>query len=355
MAFARRAPSANVAASIKEAAAPEPVEKDGANVPTNFAQLVSTGSTLLDLTISGTRTERGGIPGGIIVEIFGPSGAGKTALLSEIAASTQSQGGHVKFLDPEARLDKEYSEIYGVNVKEHFEYSRPDTVSGMFADDIWGWKSPATNFFNTIAADSLAALSTDLEMDNDDGDKMGMRRAKEFSEGLRKTCRLIAKNNWLIACSNQIRMGTDGKAQPAGGNAVGYYSSLRLQVKPGFPVSKIKKKVKVGAKSKEIEGIIGIYSEVYVFKSSVDIPYRSCPLSIVFGYGIDTIRDELQYYKDMTGDSAYNVFDKTVVGLEAACIYIEQNGLAERLKDRTVGLWNEVQAKFKMTRMRKQR
>lgn len=353
MALLRRPSTSGIAADIRENDDSVANVPSGANVPTNFATTVSTGSTLLDLAISGGRLERGGIPGGIIVEIFGPSGAGKSALLSELSASTQSRGGKVKFLDPEARLDKSYTEIYGVNIKEDFEYSRPDTVSGMFIDEIWGWDAPNKDVINMIAADSLAALSTNLEMDNDDGDKMGMRRAKEFSEGLRKTCRLIAQNNWLIAMSNQIRMGDGGKVTTPGGQGVPFYASLRMQVKPGYPVSKIVKKKKVG-KIEETK-VMGIYSEVTIVKSSVDDPWRTAPLSIVFGYGIDTIRDELQYYKDRTGETTYNCFDKTYASMDAAIAYIEENNMKRKLQDRTIALWNEVQTKFKTNRRVKDR
>lgn len=354
MALIRRGLSQEIVSTNDEE--PDSPVPSGANVPVNFDTTISTGSTLLDLAISGGRLERGGIPGGIILEIFGPSGAGKSALLSELSASTQNRGGKVKFLDPEARLDKSYTEIYGVSIQDKFEYSRPDTVSGMFIDEIWSWDAPNKGFINMIAADSLAALSTNMEMNNDDGDKMGMRRAKEFSEGLRKTCRLIALNNWIIACSNQIRMGEGGKDTTPGGKGVPFYASLRIQIKPMFPTSKIVKKMKVGSKSKEIEHVMGIYSECYIAKSSIDKPYRKAPLSIVFGYGIDTIRDELQYYKDMTGESTFNVFgDKGIMSMDTAIKYIEENELKLKLQDRTIGLWNEIQEKFKITRKIKDR
>jgi RecA/RadA recombinase len=355
MALVRRGSvAAGVAADAKDVEENESVAApSGANVPTNFDTTVSTGSTLLDLAISGGRLERGGIPGGIIVEIFGPSGAGKSALLSELAASTQKRDGKVKFLDPEARLDLAYSEIYGISVKDRFEYSRPDTVSGMFLDEIWGWDAPNNGAINMIAADSLAALSTNMEMDNDDGDKMGMRRAKEFSEGLRKTCRLIARNNWLIACSNQERMGEGGKTTTPGGKGVPYYASLRINIKPAFPTSKIIVKKKMG--SKDIEKVIGIYSEATIVKSSVDDPWRKCPVSIIFGYGIDTIRDELQYFKDYRGGTSYDCFDRTFAAMNQAIAYIEEKGYKTKLQDRTIELWNEIQTKFKIDRRVKDR
>ena len=190
------------------------------------SKVISTGSTLLDLAISGGRIRGGGVPGGIIMEVFGPSGSGKTAILSELCASSQANGGEVCFLDPEARLDRQYCNIYGLSLPDK-AYYRPDTVTEMFTF-IEEWSPSSSDTINVIAADSLAALSTETEME--DRDKMGMRRAKEFSEGLRKTCRLIANKEWLIACSNQVREGVMGEVTP-GGKGIPFYSSLRIRVR----------------------------------------------------------------------------------------------------------------------------
>ena len=170
---------------------------------------ISTGSTLLDLAISGGRVRGGGLPGGVLVEIFGPSGSGKTVLLSEIAGFIQRQGGEVKFHDPEARLNQQFATMFGMELKEG-DYYQPDTVPEVF-ETVRAWKPPQKEgIIHGIMADSLAALSTDMEMDKKDGDKMGMRRAKEFSEELRKTCRILKQNNFLMVCSNQVRINVDG-------------------------------------------------------------------------------------------------------------------------------------------------
>ena len=110
-------------------AEPEPV-KTTSNKG-DFTAVVSTGSTLLDLAISGGRIRGGGVPSGILLEIYGPSGTGKTAVLAEMCAATQVKGGHVKFLDPEARLDQEYMRIYGMELEKD-EYYMPDTVNEVF-------------------------------------------------------------------------------------------------------------------------------------------------------------------------------------------------------------------------------
>ena len=124
-----------------------------------------------------------------------------------------------------------------------------------------------------------------------------MRRAKEFSEGLRKTCRTFAKKNVLMVCSNQIRDGgPNGTKTIPGGNAVPFYSTVRMQVSPGYPKSKITKEKTIrGAKQKKV---IGIQSTVKITKNSLDDPFREVPIFLVFGYGIDDVRGNLMWYKD---------------------------------------------------------
>jgi RecA/RadA recombinase len=100
----------------------------------DFGTVISTGSTLLDLAISGGRIRGGGLPGGILVEVFGPSGSGKTVLLSEIAGAVQRQGGSIMFKDPEARLNPQFAKLFGLELKEG-DYSNPDTVNEVFKAD----------------------------------------------------------------------------------------------------------------------------------------------------------------------------------------------------------------------------
>lgn len=313
---------------------------------------LSTGSTLLDLCIAGKRCEDGGIPGGIILEVYGPPGSGKTAILSEICSSSQRKGGKVQFMDPEARLDSEYARIYGVKLEAE-NYSRPNTVSEVFGL-VFGWepdnplKSDNTSRFckaiNVIATDSLAALSTDIELEK--GDKMGMRRAKEFSEGLRKTARIIRNNNWVIACSNQVREGDYGETTP-GGHAIPYYASLRIRV---GQVGKIERKAKLPS-GKEVKKVIGIESECYVKKSTIDDPYRACSIFIEFGHGISDIMGNLQYIKDTYGNSMYECPDnKKYQGVDQAIIHVEELNLQTQLRQLTIKTWREIEEKFNRPR-----
>ncbi|HUU86952.1 MAG TPA: hypothetical protein VMX17_04275 [Candidatus Glassbacteria bacterium] len=311
-------------------------------------ELVSTGSTLLDLAISGGRYRGGGIPTGIIVEIFGPSSAGKSSLLTESASYVKNKGGQVMFLDPEARLDQEYARTYGLELEKE-NYHRPDTVTEFF-DLIWNWKPKNADKINMIAGDSLAALSTIMEMV--DGDKFGMRRAKEFSEGLRKTCRLIANSNWLVFCSNQERESPSGITTP-GGKGIPYYSSLRIRITPEFKGSRIKKTKTIDGKTHE--KVIGIKSVCEIKKSSIDEPFRQAPVSIIFNYGIDSIRDELQWMKDARGLKKYDCFGEECATIEKAISLIEENNLQDKLKNATIDLWQEINEAFKIERKRKLR
>jgi len=312
----------------------------------NWGTMLSTGSTILDLALTGTRVRGGGCPGGILIEIYGKSGSGKTSILSELGGSAQAKGGDVTFMDTEARLDEEYAKTYGLRIPKG-AYHRPDTVTELF-EFMASW-NPNPKFLNVFAADSLAALSTDLELEK--GDKMGMRRAKEFSEGLRKYCRLISEKNWLVACSNQVRQGDYGDVTP-GGKAVEFYASARISVNAQVKNRVIRKKKING---KEFERVIGIQSDCIVTKSSIDKPYRTAPIYIMFDYGIDDIRGNLQYNKDMKGDTTYDVIDKTYASMDAAIAYIENNKLEAKLREATIDLWYEIEKKFQVTRKPKAR
>jgi len=325
----------------------KPVER---KKPLDYARVISTGSTLLDLAISGGRRHGGAIPAGIIVEIFGPESTGKTALAAEISASIQAKGGGTKFADPEARLDKEYCEIYGFHLNEKEDYSRPDTVTELF-DAIWEWETKP-DVVSGYIADSIAALSTKMEME--DEDKMGMRRAKEFSQGLRKTCRKISSNDKLIILTNQIRDTNNAmgeKEQSTGGHAVKFYCSLRLKTAFEFPQKYIKRSATMSDKVKA-EKVIGVNITVKVVKSAVDDPYREAPVKLVFGYGIDDIRANLEYLKKMKGLTKYHAVDKDWQSIDGAIAYMEEKGENHilTLKEEVITLWEEIESKLKTER-----
>jgi len=318
----------------------------------NIGTVISTGSTLLDLAISGERVRGGGIPGGIMVEGFGPEGAGKTVLLCEIGGDIQRKGGQDIFLDPEARLNKRFAEMFGINIGEA-AYDMPDTVEKMF-DCIKNWEPEPDDVVHGILADSLAALTTEMEIEG--SDKYGMRRAKEFSEGLRLRCREIRQKNLLLVCSNQVR--TDVNSGPygppdesPGGRAIKFYSSLRLR----FHAPK-KNKVKKTIHGKKVERTIGIDARVYVAKSTVGKPYREAIIPIIFDYGIDDIRANLQFIKDNKGSKVYTLGKEDLSNsMDKAIEMIEQDELEQKLKDEVINLWESIEAQFASVRRPKRR
>lgn len=319
----------------------------------NFGTVISTGSTLLDLAISGGRVRGGGLPGGILVEAFGPSGSGKSVLLSEIAGKVQRQGGEIKFADPEARLNTQFAKLFGLHLKEE-DYSTPDTVTQVFKA-VREWEPTNLKVINGIFADSLAALSTDFEMEAKEGDKMGMRRAKEFSEELRKTCRIVAQNNYLMVCSNQVRINMDAgpygqKYISPGGESIGFYSSLRLR----FSKPEKIKSTKITIGKKEVQRVIGVETTIEVFKSSIDKPYRTAPLTIVFDYGIDNLADSIQYVKDYTNSKVYCLDGQELSNSKDTAVrMIEDGNLENKLKEEVTDIWEMIELRFKSERKAK--
>ena len=327
--------------SVKKSAELKPL----GDIVITWKDVLSTGSTLLDLAISSGRIKGGGIPGGILIEIYGRSGSGKTSILSELCGSAQAKGGAIQFQDPEARLDEEYAKTYGVNIPAK-DYYQPDTVTEMFRNfDKW---NPPSDKINVSANDSLAALSTELEMEK--GDKMGMRRAKEFSQELRTKARLINKRNDILACSNQVRQGTYGDTTP-GGNAIGFYASLRISVNQKeklYAEKEITWDDGKGnkTKSKKIKRAFGILSHCIISKSSIDKPYREVLIYIVFDYGIDDVRGNLQWLKDTLGLTTYKAVNKTYQRIDQAIDWIEKNDLEDDLRDEVIQIWEEVEERF---------
>jgi len=313
--------------------------------------VLSTGSTLLNLAAFGDRTRGGGLPGGIMVEIYSQSGLGKTALASEICGCAQRDGGDIRFVDPEGRLDRAYAQIYGVSIPKD-KYARLHLVSDII-EDFMAWDPPNKNAINVYVTDSLAALSTNLEMDKED--KMGMRRAKELSTLFRKGSIQIAEGHKLMICTNQLREGDKGTFTP-GGKAVGYWASIRIELTRITQYTKgivnkdheIMESITVGSKNRSVEQVIGIRSMAKITKNSCDSPFRTAPVALVFNYGIDDIRENLQYVKDMTGNTSFLCPDgKSYVSLKDAIRYVEQNQLEEELQEEVIDIWEGISKAFK--------
>lgn len=325
----------------------------------NFESVVSTGSTLLDLTISGTRIRGGGIPSGILVEIFGPSGHGKTTLLGEIGASAQRKGGFFILGDAEHRITRHYARIMGIKVTEE-NYKTPDTVKECM-DLILNTPETGNGVIDVTGIDSIAVLLSEMDQ-SEDGDKRGSARAKELHRLVRYTKSEIAKKTRLVVFTNQIQdvqsetgMPSFGgpKEKTPGGHAVPFMASLRIRVGPS-PEKKLIQEVSMAGK--KIEQSIGIVSRCKVIKSTVDKPFRETDIYIIYDYGIDDIRANLRFLKKYTGDAVYAIGDERLgQSIDTAMDLIERNNMENDLREATINLWEEIQEKFKQNRKPKER
>ena len=154
-----------------------------------------------------------------------------------------------------------------------------------------------------------------------------------------------------MVCTNQIRQNFDAgpfgqKYTTPGGEAVGFYSSLRLKT------NVLKKIVKeVTFRGKEISRVVGVEVEIEVFKSSIDRPYRKAPLTIIFDYGIDDIRQNLQFLKTYGKSKTYILGDRSLdMSMDKSIAIIEEENLTERLRQEVILLWNKIELQFKSNR-----
>lgn len=249
---------------------------------------VSSGSILLDTIIRNARD--GGFPVGRIIECFGPPGSGKSLLASHVLANTQKLGGLAVFIDTEAALSKEFLVTIGVDITKMIRINIP-TVEDTFStiDSIIQYTKENPQIpFTSIVWDSLAGSSDKVETEGEyEASGYGMAKAKLLSKGFRKITNLIADNNVLLFCTNQIRdnLATGyGANQYAtgGGWALKFYASLRLYVNK---FSDIAEEVDVLGKKEKIK--TGVKVRVRIEKSRIAPPFRDVELNVYFHKGID--------------------------------------------------------------------
>jgi RecA/RadA recombinase len=306
--------------------------------------VLSTGSTLLDCAISSERVYGGGVPAGVILEIYGPSSSGKTAILAELAASAKFKGGAARFDDPEGRLDTKYAQQCGLTLTKK-EYGRPDTVEDLFEGlEAWTPKGKKGTL-HVSCEDSIAAFSTRAEMADPNMEYAAAKRAQKYHQGFRTLGRRIAQEGWIIACSNHelVNFETGAKSTP-GGNALKYWASIRLRIAKAYRQGDIKRTWKIS--SATVERIIGIRSDVKVVKNSCGQPFREAPVFIIFGKGIDDVRGNLWWLKTTLGTDKYDCVDKEYSDIYAAIKYVEDNNLEAQLRDKVIKLWNTIDLHF---------
>ncbi len=283
---------------------------------TNVAgiSVIPSGSILLDEALG-----IGGYPRGRIIEMFGPESSGKTTLALHAIAEAQKLGGIAAFIDAEHALDPSYAKNLGVNIDELW-LSQPDTGEQALEITESLVRSGAVDI---IVVDSVAALTPQAEIEGDMGDSHMGLQARLMSQALRKLTAIISKSNTILVFINQIRMKigiTFGNPETTtGGNALKFYSSVRLDIRRFESID-----------TKGSEEAVGNRVRVKVAKNKVAAPFKKVELDIYFGKGISAVASLLDAavkygFIDKKGAWFTTETEKVGQGRENAIAFLEQN------------------------------
>lgn len=291
-------------------------------------EVVSTGSLSLDVALGA-----GGVPRGRVIEIFGPEASGKTTLAQHIIAEVQKLGGIAAFIDAEHALDPDYAKKIGVDVA-NLLISQPDT--GEQALEILE-TLVRSNAVDVVVVDSVAALVPKAEIEGEMGDQHMGLQARLMSQALRKLTGIVSKTKTVVIFINQIRhkIGVffGNPETTTGGNALKFYSSVRIEVRRS-------------AQIKQGEKIIGNRVKAKVVKNKIAAPFRTTEFDIMYNEGISIAGDVLDtgvLHRVITklGNSYSVGEEKLGVGREKAKEYLKLN--PKLLKLITKQVWEAVE------------